>query len=66
MWDLRRPRPVKLIVGILAADRQCSLAGLEGTVIRRRGAERLLVVVEFLQQGASVQLDDFQVERIDG
>jgi len=29
MWDLRRPRPVKLIVGILAADRQCLLAALE-------------------------------------
>jgi transcriptional antiterminator RfaH len=42
-----------------------ALAGLEGTVVKRRGVERLLVVVEFLQQGASVLLEDFQVETID-
>jgi transcription antitermination factor NusG len=42
-----------------------SLIGLEGTVVKRRGTARLLVVVEFLQRGASVQLDDYQVERID-
>lgn len=41
------------------------LAGLEGTVVKRRGQQRLLVAVQFLQQGASVQLDDCQVERID-
>lgn len=41
------------------------LTGLEGTVIKRRGQQRLLVAVQFLQQGASVQLDDCQVERID-
>lgn len=41
------------------------LAGMEGTVVKRRGVDRLLVAVEFLQQGASVQLDDFQVETID-
>jgi len=42
------------------------LMGMEGIVIRRRGGERLLVMVQFLQQGASVQLEDYQVERIDG
>lgn len=42
-----------------------SLAGLEGMVIGRRGAERLLVAVAFLQKGASIQLEDYQVERID-
>ncbi len=41
------------------------LIGLEGTVIRRHGDRRLLVAVQFLQQGTSVQLDDFAVERID-
>ena len=40
------------------------MAGMEGTVIKRRGVDRLLVVVKFLQQGASVQLEDFQVEPI--
>ena len=36
--------------------------GLEGTVLKRHSGDRLLVTVEFLQQGASVALDDFQVE----
>jgi transcriptional antiterminator RfaH len=38
------------------------MAGLEGTVTKRRGREWLVVAVEFLQQGASVLLEDFQVE----
>ena len=41
------------------------LAGLEGTVLRRHGTQRLLVVVHFLQQGASVQLEDYQVEPLE-
>lgn len=41
------------------------LVGLEGVVIRRRGQDRLLVAVQFLQKGASVELADFQVEQID-
>jgi transcriptional antiterminator RfaH len=40
------------------------MAGLEGTVIERRGETRLLVSVDFLQKGASVALDDFQVEPV--
>jgi transcriptional antiterminator RfaH len=40
------------------------LAGVEGTVTKRHSGDRLLVVVGFLQQGASVALDDFQVEPI--
>jgi transcription antitermination factor NusG len=38
------------------------LAGMEGTVIRRRGAERLLVAVRFLNQGASIELEDVDLE----
>ncbi|MCE9608449.1 MAG: antitermination protein NusG [Planctomycetia bacterium] len=38
--------------------------GMEGVVISRQGKERLLVAVRFLQQGASLALDDFEVERI--
>lgn len=51
--------------GMRVRIRSGPLMGLEGTVIRRRGAQRLLVVVHFLQQGASVELEDYQVERID-
>ena len=42
-----------------------ALAGLEGTVIARRNTYRLLVAVNFLQQGVSVAIDDFMVEPID-
>lgn len=41
------------------------LAGMEGVVIVRRGKTRLLVAVHFLQQGASVEIDDFLLEPID-
>ena len=39
-------------------------AGFEGVIIRRPRETRLLVAVNFLQQGASVLLDDCQVEQI--
>jgi transcriptional antiterminator RfaH len=42
-----------------------SLTGVEGTVIKRHGRQRLLVAIEFLQQGASVQIDDCDVECVD-
>jgi transcriptional antiterminator RfaH len=38
------------------------MLGMEGTVVKRRGKAWLVVAVEFLQQGASVLLEDFQVE----
>jgi transcriptional antiterminator RfaH len=41
-----------------------SLAGLEGVVIKRHGQSRLLVAVNYLQQGVSVQIDDFLVEAV--
>ncbi len=42
--------------------RQGPFAGLEGTVLKRRGETRLLVSVNFLQQGASVEIDDFMLD----
>jgi transcription antitermination factor NusG len=41
------------------------LAGLEGIVIDRRERARLLVHVNFLQQGASVEIEDFMLEPLD-
>jgi transcription antitermination factor NusG len=38
------------------------MQGLEGTVITRRGQTRLLVSVRMLQQGVSVEIDDFVLE----
>jgi len=32
MWDLKDPKPVKLIVGILAADRNCLHAAMEAVI----------------------------------
>lgn len=39
-----------------------ALLGMEGVVVMRRGSERLLVAVQFLQQGVSIEINDFQVE----
>ena len=40
------------------------LLGLEGTVVKRRGGQRLVVAVRFLSQGASVELEDVDLERL--
>lgn len=40
------------------------LCGIEGTVVGRRGEQRLVVAVRFLNQGASVELEDVDVERL--
>ena len=36
--------------------------GTEGTVLKRRGKTRLLIAVDYLQQGASMEIDDFLLE----
>jgi transcription antitermination factor NusG len=40
------------------------LKGIEGMVISRRGVERLLIAVRFLNQGASIALEDVDLEAI--
>lgn len=54
-----------LVPGMRVRVRSGLLQGQEGTVLRRQGETRLLVAVDFLQQGASVSLNDFDVERLD-
>lgn len=49
-------RPVRI--------RKGAFAGLEGVIVKRQGSERLIVAVRFLQQGASILLDDYEVEAI--
>ena len=56
---------LRLEAGAKVRIRSGPLMGLEGTVLKRHGQERLLVAVGFLQQGASIQIEDFEVERID-
>jgi len=45
--------------------RNGSFKGFEGTVIRRENEVRLLIYVRYMGQGASVALDDCQVDVID-
>jgi transcriptional antiterminator RfaH len=54
----------RLTPGRRVRVRAGSMTGLEGTVVKRRGKDWLVVAVEFLQQGASVLLEDFQVEAL--
>ena len=54
----------RLVNGDRVRIRRGPLSGLEGTVVNRRGITRLLVSVDFLQQGASVALDDYMLETI--
>jgi transcriptional antiterminator RfaH len=73
--DLRRIRQLvasdrpltpeaRLTEGHAVRVRSGPLAGLEGTVIRRKGDMRLVVAVRFLNQGASIELEDLDLERI--
>ena len=55
----------RLVPGNRVRVRRGPLAGLEGTVIARRGHTCLLVRVDFLQQGASVEIEDYFLEPID-
>ncbi len=50
--------------GMMVRIKSGSMIGTEGHVIKRHGQERLVVAVQFLQQGASVLLEDVQLERI--
>lgn len=54
----------RLAAGTRVRVRSGPLMGVEGVVLKRHNRDRLLVAVRFLQQGASVALDDFQVEAL--
>ena len=55
----------RLQAGMRVRVRTGPFAGVEGTVLRRRGEIRLLVSINFLQQGASVEIEDFHLEPLD-
>ena len=40
------------------------LRGVEGIVAKRKGGQRLIVAVRFLNQGASIELEDVDLERL--
>ena len=73
--DLRRIRDLiqmgaqlspesRLIAGDRIRVKTGAFAGFEGVVIRREGKVRLLVAVNFTENGASFQLDDCELESI--
>lgn len=55
----------RLEPGIRVRVRHGPFVGIEGTVLTRRGETRLLVAVDFLQQGASIEIDDAVLEPVD-
>ncbi len=65
--DLKAPLTVEsqLTPGRRVRILNGSLMGMEGTVVERRRETRLVVAVQFLQQGVSLEIDDFQLEPID-
>lgn len=54
----------RLDAGHVVRVRSGPLAGLEGIVVKRRGGVRLVVMVQFLNQGASIELEDVDLELI--
>jgi transcriptional antiterminator RfaH len=55
----------RLAPGRRVRVKQGAFAGLEGIVLKRRAETRLLVAINFLQQGASVEIDDFLLEPLE-
>ena len=54
----------RLSPGQTVRVRSGALKGLEGTILRRKNGNRLLVAVNYLQQGVSIEIDDFMVEPV--
>jgi transcription antitermination factor NusG len=55
----------RLAPGRRVRVRQGAFVDLEGVVLKRRGETRLLVAINFLQQGASFEIDDFLLEPLE-
>lgn len=54
----------RLETGQLVRVRSGPLRGMEGTVVSRKGEQRLVVAVHFLNQGASIELEDVDLEKL--
>ena len=52
----------RLVPGMRVRICSGAFAGFEGKIIKRNKETRLMVAIDFLQQGASVLLDDCQIE----
>jgi transcription antitermination factor NusG len=56
-----QPEP-KPLIGRLAIVKTGAMAGLRGTISKVHSQHRLTVIVNFMQQGASVLVDEADVE----
>ena len=54
----------RLEPGVAVRVRTGPFRGLEGTLLRRGKADVLVIAVNFLQRGASIEVRDFEVEPI--
>jgi len=54
----------RLEPGQLVRVRSGPLRGMEGMVVGRKGSQRLIVAVHFLNQGASIELEDVDLEEV--
>jgi len=55
----------RLAPGHLVEIKSGPLAGLHGKIIRTASGQRFVVQVNFIQQGASVLMDDYNLEKIE-
>ena len=55
----------RLQAGQQVRIRSGALHGLEGIVVKRKLATRLVVSIKMLQQGVSLEIDDYLLEPID-
>ncbi len=54
----------KLEPGTLVRIKSGPMEGIEGVVVQSRSEARLLVTVNYLQQGTSLEIKDFEVEKL--
>ena len=54
----------RLMPGQYVRVRTGPFKGTTGTLVSRRGDTRLLVAIDFIGQGVSVEIDDFQLEAV--
>lgn len=69
-WDLIAKgaplvRESRLCAGERVRLKAGPFRGTEGVVLRRDGKTKLLVAIDFLQQGASIEVDDCMLEPVD-
>ena len=63
--DIPLTPEAKLEPGNYVRVRSGPFAGYEGTVVRREGKTRLLLSIQFLEQGVSMELDEALLEPLD-